>query len=331
MPGRHQLAAELGVNNKTVDAALRQLEKAGVLIPQGVGRTRRIHGHVRDAARPLRLAILYQERHDDQKSEYQIVLRHALTEAGHVVVTAERSIAELRHDPRRMAALVRKTKADAWIICAGPRKVLEWFSQQSVPAFALFGQRAGIPIAAVGPDKPAVLAEVTQKLIDLGHRRIVLLCRRARRIPAPGTTETAYLHTLRAAGIAAGDYNLPDWDDTPAGFQQCLEALFRVTPPTALIVDEAPWFFAAMQYFLRRGIRVPGDASLICTDDNPVFACAEPPVSCIAWDRRPVTRRILKWAQNVSRGKPDHRQTLTPTQFITGGTIAAPAENRPSR
>ena len=33
------------------------------------------------------------------------------------------------------------------------------------------------------------------------------------------------------------------------------------------------------------------------------------------------TRRIVEWAANVSRGKADLRQTLTPATFVEGGTI----------
>lgn len=37
MPGKHHLAEELGVNNKTVESALRQLEAEGLLVAQGGG------------------------------------------------------------------------------------------------------------------------------------------------------------------------------------------------------------------------------------------------------------------------------------------------------
>jgi DNA-binding GntR family transcriptional regulator len=42
MPGVPTLAAELGIDRKTVDAALRQLDGEGLLVPQGAGRRRRI-------------------------------------------------------------------------------------------------------------------------------------------------------------------------------------------------------------------------------------------------------------------------------------------------
>jgi DNA-binding LacI/PurR family transcriptional regulator len=321
MPGKHQLAAELGINNKTVEAALRQLEKVGLLIPQGAGRKRLIAPRRRESSRTLRIAYFLNEGMQDQKSELHIKLIHALTDAGHTVTHAEKSLSALCFDVKRVAGVVRQTKADAWIISAGSRAVLAWFAGQRTPAFALFGHRAGLDIAAVGPDKFAAVEAATRHLIGLGHRRIVLLCRRLRRLPQPGLSETLFLETLREHGCAVGEYNLPDWDDTDAGFQECLNALFRVTPPTALIVDEAPYFIATMQFLLSRGIRVPQEVSLVCTDDDPAFAHCSPPIARITYDPGPVVRRIVHWAANVSRGKPDLRQTFTPSQFIPGGTI----------
>jgi hypothetical protein len=42
MPGRVELAAELRMNDRTVEQALRLLEREGVLVPQGAGRRRLI-------------------------------------------------------------------------------------------------------------------------------------------------------------------------------------------------------------------------------------------------------------------------------------------------
>ena len=35
----------------------------------------------------------------------------------------------------------------------------------------------------------------------------------------------------------------------------------------------------------------------------------------------PLVRRVTRWAANVSRGKEDLRQSLTPAVFVEGGTI----------
>ncbi len=319
MPGIRRLAEELGVDRKTAESALKQLEHEGLLVNQGVGRRRRIAQTEPAAARPMRIAILEYEPMARTEG-YVVELHHLLLDAGHAAFFTERSLVELGMDVARISRLVRKTKADAWVIGAGSREVLEWFCSQPVPAFALFGRREGLPIATTGPDKAPALAAATRHLIGLGHRRIVLLVRRERRLPEPGRSERAFLDELKAHGIPAGDYNLPDWEETTVGFHEVLSSLFRVTPPTALIVDEAAPFVATQQFLAGRGIRVPQQVSLICTDADPAFAWCTPPVSHIRWDSGPVVRRVVRWAANVSHGKKDVRQTLTPAEFVVGGT-----------
>lgn len=58
MPGVIRLAGELGVARNTVEAALRELEREGVLVPQGHGRGRLIDMKGADQASGLRVAIL---------------------------------------------------------------------------------------------------------------------------------------------------------------------------------------------------------------------------------------------------------------------------------
>ena len=186
IPGGHRLAPDLGVNHKTVEVALRQLESEGVLIAQGAGRRRRIvAGFEWTALRPIRIAILMLDA-SDRGVDCVIELRHLLEEAGHSPFYAERSLLDLGMDERRVGDFARRTKADAWIILAGSREVLRWFSQQETPAFALFGRREGLPLPGTGPDKAPAIAAATRRLIELGHRRITLLVRRQLRMPEPG-------------------------------------------------------------------------------------------------------------------------------------------------
>lgn len=320
MPGVNWLATDLGVNRKTVVAALRQLEKEGLLSNQGQGRKRRIVPPKSGAVRPMRIAIL--EYGSEAHTEgYMVALQHLLLAAGHNAFFTSQSLRSLGMDVARISRLVRETKADAWIIGAGSHEVLKWFSSQPVPAFALFGRREGLPIAATGPDKTHALAIATRHLMGLGHRRMVMLCHEERRVPEPGRTERAFLQELNAGGVLVGDYNLPVWDETVAGLQALLRSLFRVTPPTAMIIDTAPLFTAVQQFLAGRGLRVPRHVSLICTDADPTFVWCSPAVSHIRWDPDPVIRRVVRWAATVSTGRRDVKQSFTAAEFIRGGTI----------
>ena len=324
IPGGHPLAAELGVNHKTVEGALRQLEMQGLLTSQGMGRCRRVVARsLSKETRPLRIAI-FTPMASDHGVDFMIELRHILQESGHLPFSPEKSLLELGMDTHRVARFVERTEADAWVVTAASRQVLQWFSEQPRPALALFGNRTGLPIAGSGPNKSPAFAGAARQLIDLGHRRITLLIRNQHRRPKPASVVRVFQAELEAHDIQVGEFNLPDWEESRAGYQEILESLFRLTPPTALIIDEAFLFIAAQQFITRRGLRVPEDVSLICTDSDPTFAWCQPSIAHIAWDYQPVVHRIVHWAANVSKGRKDVRQTSSLAEFIPGGTMGPP-------
>jgi DNA-binding LacI/PurR family transcriptional regulator/biotin operon repressor len=321
MPGTNRLAEELRVSRKTVESALKNLEAEGLLLGQGAGRRRLIAKATElDSARPMKMALLLAEA-VDRNQNYYVQIDHELSKAGHTVVHPARSQLDLGMDEKRIGPLLESTEADAWVVAAASRSILEWFAARPEPTFALFGRREGLPMAGVGPDKVAAHVAVTRNLIELGHRRITHLTRQRRRLPQPGPTELAFLHELETRNLPVGNYNLPDWDDSKEGLQRCLHSLFLVTPPTALICNEPLIFTAALQFLTTRRLRVPKDISIVCSDADPNFAWSEPSVAHIRWDFRPVVHRIVTWANNVSRGKEDKRQTLTKAEFVEGGTM----------
>ncbi|MDG0993922.1 MAG: substrate-binding domain-containing protein [Akkermansiaceae bacterium] len=250
-----------------------------------------------------------------------IELGHRLEAVGHVPFFTDKTLMDLGMDVRRVARYVKKTGADAWIVSSASRDVLQWFVEYEKPAFALFGRRSTLPIAAVGPDHVKADQLLVRRLVALGHQRIVILVQKHRRLPEPGQAERAILEEMQAHGIQTSSYNLPDWDNTPEGFNRLLDELFRVTPPTALIIDEPFLFHAAKDHLARHGIFAPDQVSLICSDPDPTFAWCRPTIAHFVWDYRPVVRRVVRWVENVAKGKEDQRQTLTKIEFVEGGTV----------
>ncbi len=319
-PGVHRLAAEFGVHRTTAEEALRLLGNEGLLLPQGVGRRRLIVIPKGFTPPALQVRILhYQET--DRTLSYVLDLQHRLMEAGHSVGFALKNLLELGMNAKKVARLVKESEADAWVVFAGPREVLEWFVNQPVPSFAMFGRRSSVRIAGTGPDKQPALRAVVKRLVALGHQKIALLLREEHRKPRPGPFARAFLEEMEAHGLSTSSYNLPDWEDSGEGFRRCLDSLFHVTPPSALILDEAFLFNLAQHHLARRGFLAPEHVSLVCSDPDPAFGWAHPSVAHIRWDSRQVVSRIVRWADDVARGKDDRRQTLTKAEFIEGGTI----------
>ncbi len=327
LPGRERLARELGVNHKTVEAAVRRLVDEGWLVAQGGTRRRKIVvlEKGRSKSRNLRVRILAYDR-ESMSMPWNVALLSELQKAGLSANFAGKTLMELGMKVERVKRFVAKTEADAWIVNSGSREVLEWFSQQDVPMIAMFGRFTGLPIASSSPQVAPAMREAVRRLVELGHRRIVLLVGEDRRKPSLGVFEQRFLSALEAQGITVGPYHLPDWEPHADGLRACLDRLFAITPPTALIFGETRFFVAGQQYLARRGIHAPEVVSLICSDPEPSFEWCQPAIAHFHWDFVPLVRRVVRWADNMAHGKEDKRQVLFDAKFIEGGTIGPVAD-----
>ncbi len=165
-------------------------------------------------------------------------------------------------------------------------------------------------------------AKPTEELVELGHRRIVMLDFALSQSVAQMFLKRKFFEELDALGVTTGPYNLPHIESTPESLYMCLDSLFLVTPPTALIIETATMLHATQLYLSQRGIFSPQHISLVCTNAVLEHDWFRPPIAHIDWDSRLVVRCALRWAEDISRGKKNHRQTLTKSRFVDGGTLA---------
>ncbi len=326
MPGVFKLEEYLGVNHGILHRALHLLEQEGVLENQGRGKSRRIVMSGSGSAK-LTVRVLLYERPDLWNS-YLLDLMHLLRGEGHDAGFADKTLSELGMNVGRISRFVKAQEADAWVVVAGPHDVLEWFSRQPEPAFALYGLTKDIPLPFAGPRKIPAIGELLGCLFELGHSRIVQLVREERRKPKLGGIERFILGEMEQRGITTGPYNIPDWGNCPAELQEKLDSLFKHTPPTALLVDEPAIYLAVRDHLARRGICCPEQVSLACFDADPAFDWLLPQVTHIAWDPRPVIRAVVRWVNRVGKGRNDRRATLTKARLVMGGTIGPIAKSR---
>ena len=329
MPGIRRLAHTLDVSANTVTAALERLEREGFLEPQGHGCRSRIvlpKNFVRPA---YRVTLLLYEREDLQLG-YVAEIQQQLKEKGHDVNVAEKSLMDLEMKLSRIARMVEHTETDAWVVLSAPQEVLEWFMNHSVPTFALFGRFRRLPLAAAGLDKVPAFRAAIRRLAELGHRRIVLLQPKHNRQPNPALLVLEALEEMETHGIKTGPYNIPDWEQSPAGLRKCLDSLFAVSAPTAIIFDRPNELIGAQSHLANKKILAPRDVSLVC-DDDPAFEWLDPPISCIRWEYDSWVRRVVRWVDNVANGIDDRRQTFTKAKFVELGSIGpAPSIRAPS-
>ncbi len=319
LPGIHTLSAEMGFPRKPVEQALLLLEKEGLLMPQGVGKRRRIAPLEKMSPRPMRVAILDYDAAGIKESMNDLV--NCLSDQGHTAFFADKSLVDLDMNVQRLARLVKNTEAEIWVVVSAPSEILAWFLAQGIPTFSLFGNFAMVPMAGIGINYVPPLLTATRTLLGLGHRRIVFLANRGRAEQPLGCLWQGMLAEMESRGIATGTYNIPSWEDSPQGFHRLLVSLFAHTPPTALVIEEVPHFVATLQFCAERGLRVPHDISLLCMCEGTDFDYCIPAVTHIRWNHRPIVKRITQWAKHMAIGKADHGQKFIKAEFFEGGTI----------
>ena len=324
LPGIERLATEAGVSKLTMRAAMRLLEEEGLVLLSEDGYSRYLATQPVSSHQAIRIGILMAEPLNEETGQFQhlmIEIQNRLEQQGFAPFFFNETLSSLRHDVKRISEGIAKAPVDACIVVSGSREVLEWFGTQEIPCLALFGRADGLSIASAGADKTSAYAEAARHFVELGHRRIVLLNRKARRLPSLGLAERSFIQELEAHGIEISAYNLPDWEETPEGFRVLLAKLFKVTPPTALMIDELRLWVAVQQHLVEQGLSVPDQVSIVVTDHDPVFAWCSPSVAHIRWENEPIVRRVVRWAGALNQERKELGQALSLAKFIVGGTV----------
>ncbi|WP_432561797.1 LacI family DNA-binding transcriptional regulator [Kineococcus sp. SYSU DK003] len=171
-------------------------------------------------------------------------------------------------------------------------------------------------------DDAARLARAVEFLAESGHRRLGHVCGPAHLV------HTAERRVAIAASAARLDVQVltAEADYTAAaGVQAVTELLAAAGPPTAVVFDNDVMAVAALEHLTARGVRVPGDVSLMSADDSPLCEVSVPPLSAMTVDVHHRGQRLGAAVQAVLAGG-DARQPPSPeSHVVVRGSTAARA------
>lgn len=326
LPGVMPLADDLMVSKDTARAALKLLEEEGWIVGGGSGRRRTIVANPSKdrTRRTLRIGImLYDPLEDDDGHGIRLMfgIRRSIEALGHTCIFGDRCLAELKDNLSRISRVVNAHDADAWIVLAASRAVLEWFVSQPFAVYAFGGRFHDLPVACGATRMAPALESAVNALVNFGHRRIVLLAPTFLRKPTPIPSLGRYLSLLEEHGIAPSEYNLPHFEDTTEGLEKCLDALFRITPPTALLVNQTSDCAAVFFFLARRGLQVPRDVSVVFLLEEPAFRRCLPPLDHFRAPMKEHIANITRWVKGVAMGRPNKRQVILDAVYVPGCTV----------
>lgn len=193
------------------------------------------------------------------------------------------------------------------------------------------------PVVLVDRDEPdwadCVMAdhagsayEATHHLLQLGHKRILLLTGKNSIYPAR--------ERIRGYRRAHEENNVPVDEDlicatgfgSMEGFRHTSSNLAMANPPTAVIAGGINMLHGVLKAIQVRNYAIPDDISVIAVGDSELAELHSPPISIIRWDQGEVGATAAQLLLNrITSGKSDIPQrVLLPTEFIRRASVAPP-------
>lgn len=234
----------------------------------------------------------------------------------------------------------RLTPGKAWteqVLARRPTGVIAVFSELTIAQQSQFAARA-IPLVVLDPtgeplhETPSVGATnwngglaATRHLLDLGHRRIAMVCG-----PVEWPCCRARLDGYRAAMDAAGAPAVPDLVRisplyVEGGLRDGLELLRRPDPPTAIFAANDLQALGIYEAARQLGVRIPQDLSVIGFDDLSFTQWSGPPMTTV---RQPLVQMGAAAADLVlelaSGRQPDNNRIELATTLVIRQSTAPP-------
>jgi LacI family transcriptional regulator len=169
--------------------------------------------------------------------------------------------------------------------------------------FAAFG-RAQIdkPYAYVDVDGELGIFEVTQHLVELGHRDIALI------LSPPDLMFTVYRRAGFCRAIKASNLTLErEWEESAdlterGGYAVASRLLARTPRPTAIVACNDLMAFGAMRAAREQGLHVGQDLSVVGFDDIPLAEHAHPPLTTVRQPIYEIGQRVCHMLAQILTG-----------------------------
>ncbi|MET0274258.1 MAG: LacI family DNA-binding transcriptional regulator [Phenylobacterium sp.] len=250
-------------------------------------------------------------------------VEEAAMAAGYSVLLGDTRHEEAREE--QYAAMLRRREADG-LIFLGHRlpaslgeMVRELGPRAPIVNGCEFSAGLGVPSAHIDNERAA--AEAMAHLQDLGHRRIGVVTG-----PLASPLSRDRLAGAQAAAdrggtalsVAQGDFSIE------SGLTQTLALLDADPRPTAVLCFSDEMAMGALEALRRRGLRCPGDVSLVGFDDIRYARHLDPALTTVSQPKEAIGHEVVRLLLDVLSGRVDtvRHVTLAHRLIVRASTAA---------
>jgi DNA-binding LacI/PurR family transcriptional regulator len=168
--------------------------------------------------------------------------------------------------------------------------------------------------------------QVMNYLLQLGHRKIGFI-NAAPEVRTARDRLEVFQQRLRLAGVEPEPQWIDDGQFTEQGGAEAAQRILEASPDvTALFAGNDKMALGAMHYCTRRGIRIPGDISIIGFDDMQQAAFVNPSLTSVHLPLYEAGALACERLIERIRGKVDRVAEVLPTHLVVRESTAMAAQ-----
>ena len=219
--------------------------------------------------------------------------------------------------------LLELEQPDRMLILEGTVDIANWAAGRHVPTVFLGGTPGDTGIPMLGVHAGAAIREILTELIGMGHQRICLPV-----FARNEGFETGLRRVIGEVFAEAGlpfvpSYHVPALTATdPEIVWSVMAQLMVPTPPTALIFFMWDEFLAAQCFLNARGLRIPGDVSVVLLGGGEFNQWYRPKLTHFIYPTMRAAEQVARWFED---GPPSGKTTVSlPLKLVPGDSVAPP-------
>jgi DNA-binding LacI/PurR family transcriptional regulator len=217
-------------------------------------------------------------------------------------------LANSNANPERETSVVRsfhERRVDGVVVMASRVGALyrPLLADLNVPIVLIDNQYPGEFADAISIDDFGGAKLAVSHLLNLGHRRIAYIGDRFG-LQSDDDRLLGYREAMKAAGLNPSVELTVSGDGKPEGGKAAMQALLALRElPTAVFCYNDMTAIGALRTLHDRGVRVPGDISIVGFDDLPIASFVEPPLTTVRQPRTQMGRQAAEILLDLLAGK----------------------------
>jgi len=327
LSGVRILGRKFGVSLRTVERALKQMEDLGIVSPAQHGKRRQVYlrklseiSAQRSTAGNRILFISPDPYGAHYRSNHIYERLHELSESENFLlsyVEAPLDMAELR------ALLISLEPCGVFLHMVGLR-VEEVVVSLNIPVVGIVGSYSRI--ACLRSNFSEIVIQAFQKAQAAGHVRIsALLWNLLDNYYEMMAAEMEEHFRLESGLSFSRRYNLPSFHgETGEDYHAALNELFRYTPPTCIILSDLSHYLSFASFCLNKGLRIPGDVSIILCSPDPLLECIHPSVAHFIPFLDDIIIQAFHMLQEQMSGFRSCEEIILSPVWVEGNSLTSP-------